>query len=95
MSALFLMAILSANSGADINARGLLLLGDASYACYLLHTILIEILRHQGVATSGTFLFATGVLLASWCLAILWHLTVEKVVLQLRFNGLKVILPRI
>lgn len=83
VSVLFLTAILSANFGADLKPRGIIVLGDASYACYLFHTILIEFLRHQGIATSGTFLFTTGVLVASWAFAVLWHLYIEKFISML------------
>jgi exopolysaccharide production protein ExoZ len=87
--ALFLIAILSANFGADLKPRGILVLGDASYACYLLHTILIEFLRHQGIATSGTLLYTTGVLVASWSFAILWHLYIEKIISMLRRQNVR------
>jgi len=88
--ALFLISILAANSGADLKSKGILKMGDASYACYLLHTILIEFLRHKGIATSGTFLFATGVLVGSWSLAILWHLCVEKFISTLPRRNVRI-----
>lgn len=87
VSALFLVTILSANFGADLNPRGILVLGDASYACYLLHTILIEFLRHRGIAISGTFLFTAGVIISSWGCAIFWHLYVEKFISMLRTSS--------
>lgn len=75
---LLLIGILSAHFGADLKPRGVLALGAASYACFLLHTIIIEFLRHRGIATSGTFLFTTGVLVVSWGFAIFWNRYVEK-----------------
>jgi peptidoglycan/LPS O-acetylase OafA/YrhL len=87
---LFLMAILAANYGADIQNRTLLLLGNASYACYLLHTILIEFLRHLGIPSSGTFLFTAGVLIGSWVLAILWYLYVEKFISDIHKKNARV-----
>lgn len=75
---LLLIGILSAHFGADLKPRGILALGAASYACFLLHTIIIEFLRHRGIATSGTFLFTTGVLVISWGFAIFWNRYVEK-----------------
>jgi exopolysaccharide production protein ExoZ len=84
VSLLFAVSVIAANQGADIKNRALLLLGNASYACYLLHTIIIEYLRQHGVATSGTIVFTTGVLVGSWALAIVWHFTVERCVLSLR-----------
>lgn len=83
VSLLFLISIMASNCGADLKPRFLLLMGDASYACYLLHTILIEFLRHKGIATSGTFLYTMGVLIGSWSLAILWHFYVDKYIVLL------------
>lgn len=82
--ALFLTAVFAAGFGADLKPRIVMLMGDASYACYLLHTILIEFLRHKGVATSGTVLFTAGVLAGSWTIAILWHIYVEKLISNFR-----------
>jgi len=90
ISALFFIAILSANYGADLKPRGILIMGDASYACYLLHTILIEFLRHRGIATSGTLLFTTGVLIGSWGLAILWYFYVEKYISMLPKRNVRI-----
>jgi exopolysaccharide production protein ExoZ len=81
---LFFAAIFSACCGADLQPRAIMLMGDASYACYLLHTILIEVLRHLGFAISGTILFTLGVLVGSWIIAIAWHITVEKMFFKLR-----------
>lgn len=76
----FAVAIVAAHAGADIRSKPLILLGNASYACYLLHTILIEWLRHQGFETSGTVLFTVAVVAASWALALVWHLTLERMI---------------
>jgi len=84
VSLLLVVSVLAANQGADIKNRTLLLLGNASYACYLLHTIIIEFLRQHGVATSGTLLFTTSVLVGSWVLAIVWYFSVERFVSLLR-----------
>lgn len=80
VTALFFVSILASNHGADLKSKLLVLLGNSSYACYLLHTIFIEFLRHKGIATSGTALFAIGVILCSWALAIIWYFSVEKLV---------------
>ena len=90
VSILFLIAILAADYGADLKPRAILLLGDASYACYLLHTILIEFLRHKGIASTGTFVFTTGVLIGSWSLAILWHLYIERFISMLPRRNVRI-----
>lgn len=84
VSVLFFAVVVASNQGADIKSRALLLLGNASYACYLLHTILIEYLRHKGVATTGSIPFVIGVLIGSWALALGWHFTVERWILLFR-----------
>lgn len=75
---LFLTAVLAAQSGADLKPSFLILLGNASYGCYLLHTILIELMRHRGVAIDGGLSVTLYILLASWTIAILWYLFVER-----------------
>lgn len=82
--ALFLMAVFTASFGADLKSRILMIMGDASYACYLLHTILLEFLRHNGIDTSGTLPFTVGVLVGSWSIAIWWHIYVEKLISVVR-----------
>ena len=82
--ALFLTAVFAAGFSADLKPRIVMILGDASYACYLLHTILIEFLRHKGLATSGALLFTVGVLAGSWTIAILWYIYVEKLISNFR-----------
>jgi exopolysaccharide production protein ExoZ len=82
--ALFATTVLASNSGADLALRPLVLMGDASYACYLLHTILIEVLRHVGLPVySGTVLMTILILVIAWGLAIGWHLTIERAVSRL------------
>ena len=81
---LFFASILAANHGADRNTKLLILMGDASYACYLLHTILIEILRRHGVDIDGSMPVVIGTLVGSWVIAVVWYISVEKLVLQLR-----------
>jgi len=78
--ALFLITILAS----DRKHRLLILMGDSSYACYLLHTILIEFLRTKGFLVSGTIPYTIGVLVASWAIAIAWYISVEKLILILR-----------
>jgi len=87
---LFFLAILASNHGADIKNKTLILLGNASYACYLLHTILIEFLRHRGIPSSGSLLFTSGVFIGSWSLAILWHIYVEKFISNLHRRSARV-----
>jgi exopolysaccharide production protein ExoZ len=63
--ALFAMTVFASNSGADIAPRPLVLMGDASYACYLLHTILIELLRVKGFpVASGTAIMTIFILVS-------------------------------
>jgi exopolysaccharide production protein ExoZ len=81
---LFFASVLISNHGGDLNNKTLLLLGNSSYACYLLHTILIEFLRHNGIPTSGSILFTTFLLLGSWIMAVLWFLTLEKYIIFFR-----------
>ncbi len=81
---LFMIAVVSANKGTDLKMPWVILLGDASYACYLLHTILIYVLRKNGLEVDGTLPSAIGFIIASWACAILWHLSVEKLTRMLR-----------
>jgi exopolysaccharide production protein ExoZ len=71
-------AIFAASAGADINWGPLVLLGDASYAIYLTHTITIEkfrqnmpIFKDSGWSTLLIIIIATAV-------GILVHLYIEK-----------------
>jgi exopolysaccharide production protein ExoZ len=89
--ALFATTVVASNSGADLAPRPLILLGDASYACYLLHTILIEFLRHFGFPVSdGTAVMVIPILIGSWGLALVWHFTVEKAISRLRAAAAKI-----
>ncbi len=75
---LFLAAVLCSQYGADLQIKKILLLGNASYALYLLHTILIEYLRHKGIQSNGSFLYTSGVMIGSWLIALAWYMTIEK-----------------
>jgi len=82
--ALFALTVLASNGGADLAPYPLVLMGNASYACYLLHTILIEVLRRIGLSVdSGTAAMTISILMAAWGLAIAWHLTIERAVSRL------------
>ena len=72
------VAILTARTGGDINGRPLLVLGAASYGCYLLHTILLSAMRAAGMDISGTLVFTIAVVAVSWGIAIAWHETIER-----------------
>ncbi len=75
---LVLIAIFTAKTGGDINWRPLLLLGAASYACYLLHTILLAAMRAVGIDISGTLIFTIVFVVASWAIAVVWYETIER-----------------
>lgn len=81
---LFFMLIFASMYGADIKSSSVVLLGNASYACYLLHTIFIEFLRHKGIQTSGTILYTTIIVFSSWTIAVLWFLYVESLITKIR-----------
>ena len=81
---LFTIAVVSANAGADVQVPWIMLLGNASYACYLLHIILIYGLRSSGIEVTGTLPVAAGIVLACWICALLWHLSVERSIRLLR-----------
>lgn len=76
--ALVLAALLTSKLGADIQSKQLLLLGAASYGCYLLHTILLSILRAMGIEISGSVTFTLMILIVAWTSAVIWYLTVER-----------------
>lgn len=82
--ALFIVAVLTARGGGDVKSRGLLLLGAASYACYLLHTILIDVMRAVGVPFDGQLVVVVPVLLLSWVVSVIWYETLERWVKSLR-----------
>ena len=46
-------AVVAAKSGHDTQNSVAMLLGGASYALYLVHTIVLEWMRHKGVAING------------------------------------------
>jgi exopolysaccharide production protein ExoZ len=84
ISAMLLIAVLTARLGGDWKWRPLIVLGDASYACYLLHTIIIELFRHMRVAIDGSLLTTALIFSVSWLTAIAWHSSVEMVVSKVR-----------
>lgn len=55
----------------------LVVLGDASYSCYLLQTILIEWLRAKHILPNS-ILYSTIILVSSWVIAVFWNQTLEK-----------------
>jgi exopolysaccharide production protein ExoZ len=75
---MFTITVLSSQYGGDLQNKTIMLFGSASYALYLLHTILIEFLRHHGIQSSGTFTYTVGIMIASWIIAIAWHKVIEK-----------------
>jgi len=82
--ALFVVAVLTARSGGDVKSRGLLLLGAASYACYLLNTIIIDVMRAIGVPIYGHMTIVVSVLLLSWVVSVIWYETLDRWVKSLR-----------
>ena len=64
------------NSTSKIN-NYLILMGDASYSCYLLHTILIEWLRAKHISP-GSLFYSILLLTISWLLALIWCVLIEK-----------------
>ncbi len=85
---LFALAVVSAQAGADVTSPWIILLGNASYACYLLHTILIYAIGLHWVPLQGTVPFAIGVIGLSWVCAIAWHMSVEKMIHMVRDRSL-------
>jgi exopolysaccharide production protein ExoZ len=81
---LFSLAVLMAQGGADQKPPYLVLLGNASYGCYLIHTIFIELMRHRGIAIDGSLITTAIILVSSWTLAVVWYLTVEKAIVLLK-----------
>jgi exopolysaccharide production protein ExoZ len=78
-------ALFSAGAGADIKWRPLLLLGDASYAIYLTHTIFIEWVRVENVhgtisivPPKESVLVMIGYLFCSTVIGVAVHLWIEK-----------------
>ncbi|MBX3350636.1 MAG: acyltransferase [Nitrospira sp.] len=81
---LFTLAVVSANAGSDLKMSWIILLGNASYACYLLHPIIIYGFHELGIVANGTLPIAIGIIVASWVCAILWHRSVEVWICMLR-----------
>ena len=75
---LVILAIFTARTGGDIKAKWLLLLGAASYGCYLLHTIILAGLRAIDVDISGTMFFTVVFMTVSWASAVVWYETIER-----------------
>lgn len=75
---LILVVVLAAQYGSDLKPRILIVLGNASYGCYLLHTILIELLRHRDIAIDGGVLMTAYIILASWVIAVPWYILIER-----------------
>jgi len=81
---LVLTAVIAARRGGDIRDRRLLLLGAASYGCYLLHTILIAAMRAAGIDVNGTLVIVAIIMILSWTVSIVWFHTVEAYFSRLR-----------
>ena len=82
VSALLLAAVLSAQLGADIRWRPMMTLAEASYACYLVHTLVIEFLRQKHFDVNGSFGFTIFAFSLAWALALGWHFLFEKRIVQ-------------
>lgn len=78
--ALFAISVVASRFGADLKPLFLIRLGNASYACYLLHTILIELMRHRGVTVDGSLLPTAYIIVTSWIIALFWYLFIEKTI---------------
>lgn len=78
VSSLVFLAVLSAKLGADLKSRSIMILADASYACYLIHTIVIELLRYKKFEIDGSFGLTAFTLSLSWLIAIGWHHIFER-----------------
>lgn len=82
VSALLVTAVMSAHLGADILWRPMLTLADASYACYLLHTIVIEFLRHRHLEVDGSLPITALVFALAWLGALGAHFCLERRLFQ-------------
>lgn len=76
--ALVAVAVFTARTGGDLKFKSLMLLGAASYGCYLLHTILLSGLRALDIEISGTIVFTAIFVAVAWLISILWYETVER-----------------
>jgi exopolysaccharide production protein ExoZ len=75
-------ALFAASAGADITWRPLVLLGDASYAVYLSHTITLEILRRVTPLWKESITTTLTVVTIATLVGIAVHLYVEKPMLR-------------
>jgi exopolysaccharide production protein ExoZ len=75
-------ALFAAKSGADIRSPAILLLGEASYSIYLVHTIAMEKLLYGRIITrelSGTNIWIALIVVAvATAIGVIVHLIVEK-----------------
>lgn len=76
--ALVSIAVFTAKSDYDVRSKPILLLGGASYALYLFHTIVLEALRIKGMTIISAFDINFLIYLAlSVVIAIIVHLRIE------------------
>jgi exopolysaccharide production protein ExoZ len=75
-------AIFAASAGADITWRPLVLLGDASYAIYLTHTITMEEFRHRMPVWKESLWSTVLIMIIATAVGILVHLYIEKPMLR-------------
>jgi exopolysaccharide production protein ExoZ len=76
-------ALFAASAGADITWRPLGLLGDASYAIYLVHTIFMEMIRRATPPWKEHVIVMLAVVTAATLVGIAVHLWIEKPILKL------------
>jgi exopolysaccharide production protein ExoZ len=83
--ALVAASLFSASAGADFKWKSLILIGDASYAIYLTHTIFMEafrLMRYYGKialpSPQDSFGVMVGVMICSTMIGIAVHLLIEK-----------------
>ena len=76
-------AIFAASAGADITWRPLVLLGDASYAVYLTHTITLEFLRRFTPPLKESLGVTLAVVMIATLVGVAAHLFIEKPMLKL------------
>ncbi|MBO9193113.1 acyltransferase [Rhizobium sp. 16-449-1b] len=88
VSVMLMTAVMSGKLGADIRWRPLMTLADASYACYLVHTIVIEFLRHKHLNVDGSLGVTVMAFALAWVVALGWHFWFEKRVVQTVRRGI-------
>ena len=73
-------ALISSRSGSDITWRPLILLGDASYAIYLSHTVFMGVLWRFGImqAAKDSAMVMLAVVGTSIVIGVSFHLLIEK-----------------